>query len=92
MNKRLEAIVTGYVQGVSFRYYTRKKARQLVLTGWVANHPDGSVRVVAEGPHNKLGEFADFLLSGPPHARVDHVQADWLDATSEFSDFSIRSI
>lgn len=92
MNKRLEAIVTGYVQGVSFRYYTRKKARQLVLTGWVANHADGSVRVVAEGSQNKLGEFANFLLSGPPHARVDHVQADWLEATNEFSDFNIRNL
>ena len=92
MNKSLEAIVTGYVQGVSFRYYTRKKARQLVLTGWVANHADGSVRVVAEGSQNKLGEFANFLLSGPPHARVDHVQADWLEATNEFSDFNIRNL
>lgn len=92
MNKRLEAIVTGYVQGVSYRYFARKKARQLVLTGWVANHPDGSVRVVAEGSQKKLGEFSNFLLKGPPDARVDHVQADWLDATGEFSEFSIRNL
>ena len=92
MNKRLEAIVTGYVQGVSFRYHTRRQARRLFLKGWVANHPDGSVRVVAEGPQNKLGEFSNFLLKGPPDAHVDHVQADWLDATGEFSDFSIRHL
>ena len=92
MNKRLEAIVTGYVQGVSYRYFTRKQARRLLLTGWVANHPDGSVRVVAEGSQKKLGEFSNFLLQGPSDARVDHVQADWLDATGEFPGFSIRNL
>ena len=90
MDKRLEAIVTGYVQGVSFRYYARQEARRLGLTGWVANSPDGSVRVVVEGSQKKLGEFSNFLLAGSPHAHVDHVQADWLDATGEFSEFSVR--
>ncbi|MFL7839396.1 MAG: acylphosphatase [Candidatus Promineifilaceae bacterium] len=92
MNKRLEAIVTGYVQGVSFRYYTRKKARQLMLTGWVANHWDGSVRVVAEGSPEKLREFNNYLLDGPPHAYVNNMQSDWLEATGEFSTFSIRNL
>ena len=90
MNKRLEAVVTGYVQGVSFRYYTRLEAQRLGLTGWVANSPDGSVRVVAEGPRKNLGEFSNFLLTGSPHAHVDHVQDDWLGATGEFSGFTVR--
>lgn len=90
MDKRLEAVVTGYVQGVSFRYYTRKEAQRLGLTGWVANRPDGSVRVVAEGPQKNLGAFCDYLFKGSPHAHVDHVEADWLDAKGEFSEFSIR--
>jgi len=90
MNKRLEAVVTGYVQGVSFRYYTRKEAQRLGLTGWVANNPDGSVRVVAEGPEYQLGDFNRFLLRGPLHAHVEHVQADWHEATGEFSGFNVR--
>ena len=47
---RLEATVFGLVQGVYFRQYTWQEARQLNLVGWVANQPDGTVRVVAEGP------------------------------------------
>lgn len=90
MDKRLSAVATGYVQGVSYRYYARQEARRLGLTGWVANSSDGSVRVVAEGSRKALGEFSDFLLTGSPHAQVDHVQADWLDATGEFSEFDIR--
>jgi acylphosphatase len=34
--QQLHALVTGRVQGVSFRYYTTRAARQFDLTGWVA--------------------------------------------------------
>ncbi len=90
MNKRLEAIVYGLVQGVSFRYYTRLEARRLGLTGWVANQSDGTVKVVAEGSDRALGAISRFLVAGPPSAHVEHVQADWLEATDEFTEFSIR--
>ncbi len=91
MNKRLEARITGEVQGVSFRHYARQEAQRLGLSGWVANRPDGSVVLVAEGPKEKLGAFSDFLLRGSPYAHVAHVQADWHDARDEFTGFSIRS-
>jgi acylphosphatase len=90
MNKRIEAIVHGRVQGVAFRYYTDKQARLLGLCGWVANRPDGTVRVVAEGPEPNLRKFAEWLHQGPPAARVDFVDLNWLDATGEFRDFTIR--
>lgn len=90
MNKRLEAKVTGYVQGVSFRYYTRQEARRLGLTGWVANKPDGSVQVVAEGPEQAMQAFSRFLREGPPHAQVDQVREDWLDPSGEYKDFTVR--
>lgn len=92
MNKRLEATVSGTVQGVSFRYYTRLEARRLGLTGWVANKYDGTVKVVAEGPENSLRKLAQFLLEGSPMARVDHVQKDWLEATDQFSNFTVRHL
>ena len=90
--KRVEATVFGTVQGVSFRYYTRREAQRLQLVGWVANDYDGTVKVVAEGSQNSLQELARFLHDGSPAARVDHVKADWLDATNEFSNFTIRHL
>jgi acylphosphatase len=92
MDKRLKARISGLVQGVSFRYYTQREARRLGLTGWVANRPDGSVELVAEGPEKQISAFSHFLLRGSPFARVDEVKADWLDPTGEFSEFSIRYI
>ncbi len=46
---RFKVTVYGRVQGVSFRYYTRREATNRGLTGWVRNEMDGSVKVVAEG-------------------------------------------
>ena len=91
MNKRIEAIVYGRVQGVSFRYATFSQATRLRLTGWVMNRPDGSVRVVAEGPERDLTTLAAWLHKGPAAARVDLVDLDWLDATNELGPFTIRS-
>ena len=90
MNRRLEAIVFGYVQGVSFRYYTRREAERLQLNGWVANQYDGTVKVVAEGTQDSLQELASFLRYGSPAGRVDRVEINWLDATNEFSRFNVR--
>jgi acylphosphatase len=90
MNKRIEAIVYGRVQGVAFRYATHNQAIQLHLTGWVMNRPDGSVRVVAEGIERDLATLASWLHEGPAAARVELVDLDWLDATGEFSKFTIR--
>lgn len=90
MIKRIEAIVYGRVQGVAFRYATYNQATQLHLTGWVMNRPDGSVRVVAEGAEQHLAILAAWLHDGPAAARVDLVDLDWMDATGEFSQFTIR--
>ena len=90
--KRLEAIVHGRVQGVYFRYYTQREARQLGLAGWVANRLDGKVQVVAEGTEAALRQFVDFLWRGSPQAHVSQVEVNWLEATGEFSGFSVRRL
>lgn len=89
---RLDATVTGHVQGVSFRYYTQRQAQRLGLVGWVANQPDGSVKVVAEGPESAIDAFVSFLHSGSPHAAVDRVVADRAPASGEFSAFRIQGL
>ena len=90
MNKRIEATVRGRVQGVAFRYYTNNQARQLHLTGWVANRPDGTVRVVAEGPEPALRRLATWLEVGPPAAWVENADIRWMMAADEFKGFEIR--
>jgi acylphosphatase len=87
---RLHAVVSGFVQGVSFRYYTQMKANELGVVGWVRNRPDGSVEVTAEGPHPALLRLEAFLRVGPPSAQVARLDSAWLDPSGEFTGFAVR--
>ncbi|MGB4872000.1 MAG: acylphosphatase, partial [Candidatus Promineifilaceae bacterium] len=92
MDKRMEAVVYGRVQGVSFRYFTEREANRLQLSGWVANQFDGTVRVVAEGSEMQLDKLIRFLHRGSPSAWVERVTIDWTEATREFTGFKVRRI
>lgn len=67
------ARITGKVQGVSFRVWTRAEATKLGLTGWVRNESDGSVTVLIAGPHAAVSVLMDKLWTGPPGASVANV-------------------
>jgi len=88
---RAEAVVRGVVQGVGFRWFVRGEAARLGLTGWVSNEPDGSVRVVAEGPEAAVDRLVSILHAGPPGADVSDVAVDRTVGTGAFDAFSIRS-
>ncbi len=88
--ERLEARVIGRVQGVGYRYFVLRLADELDLRGWVANEPDGSVRVVAEGSRAALDALRSRLEVGPPAARVERVVARYGPATGEFAGFGVR--
>lgn len=85
---RLTAIVTGTVQGVGFRYYTRRRALALGLRGIVSNRADGSVLIVAEGADRAVRELVTWLGSPAAPGRVDDVEESYGAPTGEFTDFS----
>ena len=66
--------VRGRVQGVGFRYFTLRWARELGLDGWVRNLPDGSVEVEAVGGEEALQGLRRALARGPAGARVAAVE------------------
>lgn len=82
--------VTGRVQGVSFRWYTRRLAASLGLVGWVRNLVDGSVELVAEGARPNLERLAEWCRRGPELAKVLDLEVQYAQASGEFEDFSIR--
>jgi acylphosphatase len=89
-DKQIRAVVYGRVQGVSFRHYTQLEARRYHLVGWVANHPEGTVHLVAEGPESALQQFLIFLHQGPSMALVERVVVSWQPAQHQFTQFSVR--
>jgi acylphosphatase len=88
---RLAATVRGRVQGVGFRYFVLQQAAGLGLRGWVANEPDGSVGLIAEGSRGALEAMLAALHDGPRSAHVERVDSTWSPATGEFDRFGVRS-
>jgi acylphosphatase len=66
-------MISGRVQGVAFRAYTRVQALALNLRGYARNLPDGRVEVLAVGNSDAIERLAEWLQQGPPLARVDAV-------------------
>jgi acylphosphatase len=89
LNVRARILITGLVQGVFFRREITDLARNLGVTGWVRNIPDGSVEVICEGDRDKLDKVIQFCRVGPSGARVRNVDVDWLDFRGEFRGFRI---
>lgn len=86
----MTARITGRVQGVGFRWWTRRQALALGLAGWVMNADDErSVSVLAEGEPAALDELERRLHVGPNGAHVDAVRAERSPASGEFETFDI---
>lgn len=88
---RVEAVVSGVVQGVGFRYFVLSAATRLRLAGWVANLPDGRVQCVAEGPRGDLERLAEAIAEGPAGALVTNVSLAWMPPLGGMEGFRIRS-
>jgi acylphosphatase len=65
--------VRGRVQGVGFRYFVERAARELSLTGYARNLDDGRVEVYAAGPADKIAQLSGLLRVGPRWAEVHGV-------------------
>lgn len=68
-------VIRGIVQGVGFRYWTRRLAQEAGVAGTVCNCPDGSVEVRVRGAEHVLEAFAERLSAGPAAARVSSVES-----------------
>jgi len=87
----VRVIVYGFVQGVFFRDFTSRRARELGLTGYVRNLRDvEAVEVQAEGERKQLEKLIGYLEVGPPSARVTRVVTEWSEYTGSYSGFGIR--
>lgn len=90
---KVHIFVSGRVQKVGFRFFTRQKAQRLGLTGWVRNRTDGRVEVEATGEKEKIDQFLDWLYRGSPLAKVDDVEVvNRSKAVKNFlTDFQIKA-
>jgi acylphosphatase len=82
--------VSGQVQGVGYRYFAVRAARELGLKGWVRNLPDGRVEAYAAGPANLLEDFEAQLRKGPLSGEVRGVEVEDSTPDARIVGFDIR--
>jgi acylphosphatase len=82
--------ITGMVQGVNFRFFTKQNADRLGVNGWVRNLPDGSVAGCFEGDEAAVLALLDWCRIGSPYGRVDSVEVENQEYAGEFNSFTIK--
>lgn len=88
-HRAVSAHITGRVQGVAFRAWTRQEAERHGVAGWVRNEADGSVRALFMGPDAAVAALLEAVKQGPPAARVERVAAEEADPDPGLRGFHI---
>ncbi|NSW84917.1 MAG: acylphosphatase [Syntrophobacteraceae bacterium] len=87
--RRVHVWISGRVQGVFFRSFTRDTANRLGVKGWVRNLPDNRVEAVFEGDSDRVDRMVAWCHEGSPYGRVEGVHAEEEAYTGEFKRFDI---
>jgi acylphosphatase len=83
-------IISGFVQGVGFRFFAQRSAARHQIRGYVKNLEDGRVEAYVEGNAKAVEEFKHDLTAGPTYSRVTHIEETVLDPNGLYSAFRIE--
>ncbi len=87
---QLYILISGKVQGVGFRNFTRRNARTLGVSGYAKNLANGKVEVVAEADKMQLDALVALLWQGPRTSKVDDIKIEERPITGEYKTFDVR--
>ena len=90
MKLRFEVKISGKVQGVWFRFNTKKNADDLKINGWVRNTTDGKVEAIFEGEEENLHKMINWCLIGSPNSQVEKIEICKNKFQNEFNSFTIE--
>lgn len=88
--KSMQCVISGKVQGVYFRAWTKEQADSLGIKGWVRNISEGRVEVLAQGNDDNLTEFKKRLIQGSSMSEVKNIECENMDYDKEYSIFEVR--
>jgi acylphosphatase len=83
-------LVSGRVQGVGYRLFAARAARDLGITGFARNLDNGQVEVVGQGSDEDLRRFEALLRQGPRGGRVETIGSSGATFDSGLQGFEIR--
>lgn len=83
-------VISGVVQGVGFRYFVYRKAKQYNLKGYIRNLYNDDVEIEVEGNKGLVLDFIKEVKVGPPSAHITAVNVEWREYKGRFENFDIR--
>jgi len=89
MKKRVKVEVYGRVQGVGFRYFVLRNAKEFGVPGYVKNRPDRSVEIVMEGEDHSIDMMINAIKKGPVSSTVEKVRIHNYNYLGRYRDFQI---
>ena len=84
-----KAIVSGFVQGVGYRWHITEAAGSMNLSGTIRNLRDGSVEIWAEGEQDELSQLVGVIWQGPALAKVKGLDIHWSEGPRQWQDFQV---
>ncbi|HVB95023.1 MAG TPA: acylphosphatase [Nitrososphaerales archaeon] len=69
-----KVVISGVVQGVSFRASMRDAALRHGVKGWVRNREDGALEALVQGEDVQVTSLLEWARVGPPGAEVDSLE------------------
>ena len=89
--KTVKIFISGRVQGVFFRGFIEKEAKERKLKGFVRNLDDGRIEIVVEGEDRKVNEMVEKCKEGPRHSEIRSVETEPL-SNQGFDSFKVLNI
>jgi len=87
---RATILISGTVQGVGFRPFVYRTAKQYGLNGFVRNRADAVVEIQVEGDKSQIDNFVESMKNThPPLAKLDSLHVEYVENANQFSDFKI---
>lgn len=82
--------ISGFVQGVGFRFFAQRSAARHQVWGYVKNLKNGSVEAYAEGSAETVEAFKQDLTAGPTYSKVKEIEEIVLEPTGLYSSFRVE--
>ena len=87
--KATRVLYEGYVQGVGFRWTTKRIAHGYEVSGWVRNLPDGRVELQVSGEEEEVDAFLRAIRESTLGGHITAERAAEIELASPFKGFRI---
>jgi acylphosphatase len=87
--KATRVLYEGYVQGVGFRWTTKRIAHGYDVCGWVRNLPDGRVELQVSGGDEEVQAFLQAIRESTLGGHINAERATEIEIASPFNGFRI---